>query len=79
MVKRTANEIIQRGYRNAYDLELALTRILSSYVDQLVARERDRCATIAHEEMEIEIGFGEKRSSEEVAEYIEARIRALDD
>jgi len=78
MVKRAANEITQRGYQNAYDLELTLTRILSSYIDQLVARERDQCAMIAHEEKNVEAGFDEKRSGEEVAECIEARIRALD-
>jgi hypothetical protein len=39
-------------------------------------QEREACAMIAHEELDIERDFAESRSGEDVAEYIEARIRA---
>jgi len=45
-------------------------------INNAVKHEREACAVIAHEELEIEREFAQSRSGEDVAEYIEARIRA---
>jgi hypothetical protein len=57
--------------------EIAICKqMIVKIVQAAIEEEREACAGIAHEELEIEREFAESRSGEEVAEYIEARIRA---
>jgi hypothetical protein len=64
--------------------EMGMGLLIDNRDEPLIDRVRDiikgiieDCAEIAHEELDVERGFAESRSGEDVAEYIEARIRAL--